>query len=229
MLRELSFHFRECNVLSGLASWAPLAAAAGTVMRSLSARCKAGQMAAPAGRLQQTVMRCAPAGSRGCVADRSPVAWQTQSAKVSWWRIMLYTLLLAVPGQVSPSWCFFFFFFFFFFLKCVRQITPSELLGLLEGPPFILVARRRPGLPLASPPSRWMWLVEQVLFAGPLNGPFWSARQRWRLWESAATWYKQPSCVTVQGAVMSYGGLNREKSSDAMWVSPHLCSTEQLV
>jgi hypothetical protein len=84
VLRELSFHFRECNVLSGLASWAPLAAAAGTVMRSLSARCKAGQMVAPAGQLQQTVMRCAPAGSRRYLADMSPVAWQARSAKVSW-------------------------------------------------------------------------------------------------------------------------------------------------
>ena len=84
MLRELSFNVHECNVLSGLASWAPLGAVAGTVMRSVSARCKARQMAAPAGWLQQTVMRCAPAGSRRCVADRSPVAWQARSAKVSW-------------------------------------------------------------------------------------------------------------------------------------------------
>ena len=62
MLRELSFNFCDCNVLSGLASWAPLRAAAGTVMRSVSVRCKARQMAAPAGRLQQTVMRCTPPG-----------------------------------------------------------------------------------------------------------------------------------------------------------------------
>ena len=84
VLRELSFNFREFNVLSGFASWDPLGGTAGTVMRSVSARCKAGQMAAPAGRLQQTVMRCAPAGSRKCVADISPVAWQARSAKVSW-------------------------------------------------------------------------------------------------------------------------------------------------
>ena len=86
VLRELSFNFDEYNVLSGLASRAPLGAAAGTVMRSLSARCKGGQMGAPAGWLQQ-VMKCAPAGSRRCVADRSPVAWQARSAKVSWYRI----------------------------------------------------------------------------------------------------------------------------------------------
>ena len=102
VLRELSFNFRDCNVLSGLALWAPLGAAAGMVMRSVSARCKARQLAAPAGQLQQTVMRCALAGSRRCVADRLPVTWQVWSAKVSWWSIMLYTLLLAVPGQVSP-------------------------------------------------------------------------------------------------------------------------------
>ena len=55
-----------------------------------------------------------------------------------------------------------------------------------------------------------------------------SARQRWREREIAATWFKRPSCVMVRGwvfrrqkgAVMSYGGLNREQSSDAMWVSP---------
>ena len=47
--------------------------------------------------------------------------------------------------------------------------------------------------------------------------------------ESAATWFKQPSCVTVRGwvfrrekgAVMSYRGLNREQSSDAMGC-PHI-------
>ena len=81
--RELSFNFCECNALSGLALWAPLGAAAGTAMCSVSVRCKAGQMVAPAGRLQQTVIRCVLAGTR-CVADRSPVAWQAQSAKVSW-------------------------------------------------------------------------------------------------------------------------------------------------
>ena len=42
--------------------------------------------------------------------------------------------------------------------------------GLSECPPFILVARHKPGLPLASPPSRWTWLVERVLFAGALKG-----------------------------------------------------------
>ena len=182
MSRELSFNFCECNALSGLALWAPLGAAAGTAMCSVSVRCKAGQMVAPAGRLQQTVIRCVLAGTR-CVADRSPVAWQAQSAKVSWWRILLYTLLLAVPGQVSPSWCFFF--FFFFFLQCVRQITSSKWFGLSECPPFILVACRRPALPLVSPPSRWAWLLERVLFVGPLKGPFWSARQRWRVRERA--------------------------------------------
>ena len=61
VLREL-FNFCECNV-SGLASWAQLRAAAGTAMRSVR-DVEPGQMAAPAGRLQQTAMRCAPARSR---------------------------------------------------------------------------------------------------------------------------------------------------------------------
>ena len=42
--------------------------------------------------------------------------------------------------------------------------------GLSECSPFILVPRRRPGLPLASPPSRLAWLVEPgPVFRGPLG------------------------------------------------------------
>ena len=74
--------------------------------------------------------------------------------------------------------------------------------GLSECPPFILVVCRRPGLP----------------------GAIKSARQRRRERESAATWFKQPSCVTVRGwvfgrekgAVMSYG-----QRCDDVWVFPH--------
>ena len=49
----------------------------------------------------------------------------------------------------------------------------AELLGVSgwsECPPFILVARRRPGLPLASPPSQRAWLVEPgPVCRGPLG------------------------------------------------------------
>jgi len=42
--------------------------------------------------------------------------------------------------------------------------------GLSECPPFILVARHRPGLPLASLLSRWAWLVEPCpVCQGPLG------------------------------------------------------------
>ena len=67
-----------------------------------------------------------------------------------------------------------------------------------------------------------MECARECLFAGPLNGQFWSARQRWRVRECDATWYKQPSRVTVRGAVMSYGGLNSEQSSDAILVFRHV-------
>ena len=42
----------------------------------------------------------------------------------------------------------------------------QPLPGWSECSPFILVARRRPGLPLASLPSRRAWLVELVQVAG---------------------------------------------------------------
>ena len=75
MLRELSFNFRDCNLLSGLASWAPLGAAAGTVKRSVS-----GDVVRVDGGTGWTAAaggdEIASAGSRRCVADRSPVAWQ---------------------------------------------------------------------------------------------------------------------------------------------------------
>ena len=48
--------------------------------------------------------------------------------------------------------------------------------------------------------------ARECFFAGPLKGPIWPARQRWMVREGAATWYKQPSCVTGRGAVMGYGG-----------------------
>ena len=91
---------------------------------------------------------------------------------------------------------------------CQADYSFQMTAGLSECPPFILVARRRPGLP----------------------GAVRSARQRWRERESAAIWFKLPSCVTVRGwvfrrekgAVLSYGGLNREESSDATWVCPHI-------
>ena len=45
-----------------------------------------------------------------------------------------------------------------------------RMLGCSECPPFILVACRRPGLPLASPPSRMAWLVEPgPVCRGPLS------------------------------------------------------------
>jgi hypothetical protein len=41
---------------------------------------------------------------------------------------------------------------------------------LSEYPPFILIAHRSPGLPLASPLSQWAWLVEPGLVCRGLLG-----------------------------------------------------------
>ena len=137
MLHELSFNYRECSALSGLALWALLWATAGTVVRSVSARWRVradwdtGRTAAADGEEMRSRQVA------GCVASTG-LLWCCGEVE----RWTLYSLLcqdrLALLDASS-------------FLKYNRQITPSGwMLGWLECPPFILIAHHRPGLPLAS-------------------------------------------------------------------------------
>ena len=58
--------------------------------------------------------------------------------------------------------------------------------GLPECHPLMQVARRRPDLPLASPPSGRASIVERVFFGVAIKGKFMSARQGWiERWSAA--------------------------------------------